>query len=289
MNVQPKYSTVERGCLYSTDYRIYFKENGRLISPWHDVPLFTDKNKETYNMIVEIPRWTNAKMEIATKEPLSPIRQDVKHGLPRFVENIFPFNGYIWNYGAMPQTWESPNHVDENTHAKGDNDPIDVIEIGSKIHAIGDVVQVKVLGILALIDEGETDWKVMTIDLSDPITDSLESLEDVEKYRPGLIKATLSWFRKYKIPAGKPPNKFGFDGNFKNAEYAKKIIHETHKFWRELIMGREKSELNTETHVPNAAVPASESRWKQIVDSTPKLGKPGIIPKSNEIWHFIPD
>ena len=24
----------------------------------------------------------------------------------RFVANCFPHHGYIWNYGAIPQTWE---------------------------------------------------------------------------------------------------------------------------------------------------------------------------------------
>lgn len=32
----------------------------------------------------------------------------------------------------------------------------------------GEVIQVKVLGTLALIDEGETDWKVIAINVEDP-------------------------------------------------------------------------------------------------------------------------
>lgn len=32
----------------------------------------------------------------------------------------------------------------------------------------GDVIKVKVLGILAMIDEGETDWKVIAINVDDP-------------------------------------------------------------------------------------------------------------------------
>jgi inorganic pyrophosphatase len=43
---------------------------------------------------------------------MSPIRQDEKEGVPRFVNNIFPHHGYIWNYGALPQTWEDPQHID---------------------------------------------------------------------------------------------------------------------------------------------------------------------------------
>jgi inorganic pyrophosphatase len=58
-------------------------------------------------------------------------------------------------YILIFQTWENPNAIDSSTQCKGDNDPIDVCEIGSKIHERGAVVQVKVLGVLALIDEGK--------------------------------------------------------------------------------------------------------------------------------------
>ena len=34
------------------------------ISPFHDVPLYANAEKTVLNMIVEIPRWTNAKMEV---------------------------------------------------------------------------------------------------------------------------------------------------------------------------------------------------------------------------------
>jgi inorganic pyrophosphatase len=54
-------------------------------------------------MIVEVPRWTNAKMEISKEEAFNPIKQDIKKGRLRFVRNCFPHHGYIWNYGAFPQ------------------------------------------------------------------------------------------------------------------------------------------------------------------------------------------
>lgn len=41
--------------------------------------------------------------QIATKDPLNPIKQDVKKGNLRYVANVFPHKGYIWNYGAIPQ------------------------------------------------------------------------------------------------------------------------------------------------------------------------------------------
>lgn len=72
-------------------------------------------------------------VKIATKDPLNPIKQDIKKGQLRYVANCFPHHGYIWNYGALPQTWENPNAVDAETGQKGDNDPIDVCEIGAKV------------------------------------------------------------------------------------------------------------------------------------------------------------
>lgn len=41
--------------------------------------------------------------QIATKDLLNPIKQDVKKGKLRYVANVFPHKGYIWNYGAIPQ------------------------------------------------------------------------------------------------------------------------------------------------------------------------------------------
>lgn len=40
-------------------------ENGSAISPLHDIPLFADGSNNVFNMVVEVPRWTNAKMEVS--------------------------------------------------------------------------------------------------------------------------------------------------------------------------------------------------------------------------------
>ncbi|XP_065088809.1 inorganic pyrophosphatase-like isoform X2 [Ochlerotatus camptorhynchus] len=201
----------------------------------HDIPLYANDAKTVFNMVVEVPRWTNAKMEISLGDPLNPIKQDVKKGKLRFVANCFPHHGYIWNYGALPQTWENPDHLDPNTGCKGDNDPIDVLEIGSRVAKRGEVVQVKILGTVALIDEGETDWKIISIDVNDPVADQLNDINDVDKVFPGLLKATVEWFKIYKIPDGKPENQFAFNGEAKDAAFATKVVEETHKFWETLI------------------------------------------------------
>jgi inorganic pyrophosphatase len=184
-------------------------------------------------MIVEVPRWTNAKMEISKEESFNPIKQDIKKGRLRYVRNCFPHHGYIWNYGAFPQvssyftachsspssfmlisllnsshcslctfflssfwqTWEDPTQQHSETKANGDNDPLDVCEIGEQVGYVGQVKQVKVLGIMALLDEGETDWKVLVVDVQDPLASKLNDIEDVERHLPGLVRATNEWFR----------------------------------------------------------------------------------------------
>ncbi|XGW31770.1 hypothetical protein V3C99_010158 [Haemonchus contortus] len=281
-----KYETIERGSLYSMDYRIFIKGPDGVLSPWHDIPLYADESKKIYNMIVEIPRWTNAKMEMATAEPMNPIKQDLKKGLPRFVHNIFPHKGYIWNYGALPQTWEDPNHTVPDTGAKGDNDPIDVIEIGSKVQGRGAVVKVKIVGTLALIDEGETDWKLVAIDIEDPVAAQINNIGDVEKHFPGLLKATHEWFRIYKIPTGKPENKFAFNGEFKDRDYAHKVINQTNEFWKSLI--KEASpKLKTQCFVEGAAHQATHDFAKTVVDGTAPPAAPSALPEDIDKWHFI--
>ncbi|KAG5214766.1 hypothetical protein MJG53_001996 [Ovis ammon polii x Ovis aries] len=96
------FSSEERAAPFTLEYRVFLKnEKGQYISPFHDTPIYADK--EVFHMVVEVPRWSNAKMEIATKNPLNPIKQDVKKGKLRYVANLFPYKGYIWNYGAIPR------------------------------------------------------------------------------------------------------------------------------------------------------------------------------------------
>ncbi|KAJ0107835.1 hypothetical protein N8I77_003901 [Diaporthe amygdali] len=232
------YTTRKVAAPYTLEHRVYIEKDGVPVSPFHDIPLFANQEKTILNMVVEIPRWTNAKLEISKEELLNPIKQDIKKGKLRYVRNCFPHKGYLWNYGAFPQTWEDPNVVHPETKAKGDNDPLDVCEIGELVGYTGQVKQVKVLGVMALLDEEETDWKVIVIDVNDPLASKLNDVEDVERHLPGLLRATNEWFRIYKIPDGKPENQFAFTGECKNKKYAMDVVHECAEAWERLITGK---------------------------------------------------
>lgn len=142
------------------------------------------------------------------------------------------------NLDSSLQTWEDPNVVHPETKAKGDNDPLDVCEIGELVGYTGQVKQVKVLGVMALLDEEETDWKVIVIDVNDPLASKLNDVEDVERHLPGLLRATNEWFRIYKIPDGKPENQFAFTGECKNKKYAMDVVRECAEAWERLITGK---------------------------------------------------
>ncbi|KAG7926123.1 hypothetical protein KL925_003885 [Ogataea polymorpha] len=277
------YSVRQIGAANTLDYKVYLEKDGKPISPFHDIPLYADESKQILNMVVEVPRWTNAKLEISKEQKLNPIIQDTKKGKLRFVRNCFPHHGYIHNYGAFPQTWEDPTTVHPETRAAGDNDPLDVCEIGEAVSYPGQVKQVKVLGVMALLDEGETDWKVIVIDVNDPLAPKLNDIEDVEKHLPGLLRATNEWFRIYKIPDGKPENQFAFSGECKNKKYAEEVIAECNNSWKKLIAGESSvkdieltnTTLNNSATTTDAGIPAAD----------PKPAAP--IDKSIDKWFFI--
>jgi len=223
-------STSPAGEEKTESFRLFFKDGAANKSPWHDIELSAGGG--LYNLLTEIPKMSKAKMEVATKEASNPIAQDIKKGKLR------DYHGPIfWNYGCLPQTWENPNEEHPTLKVFGDNDPIDVVEIGSEALAMGSITPVKALGVLAMIDDGELDWKVIAIAASDPMAAELNDVADVEAKMPGVISGVREWFRWYKTPDGKPLNAFGFDEECLPAAKAVEVINETHESWKGLVAG----------------------------------------------------
>jgi len=264
------YGVVHSGDANTTGYRAYLTKDGKPVSFFHDVPLVANAEQNIFNMVVEIPRGTKAKLEIATGLTNNPIKQDVKNGKLRFVDDVYPYSGYIWNYGAFPQTWEYPGFVNPDTGARGDNDPLDVVEIGTKLGVRGEIKQVKVLGALCLIDEGETDWKIIAIDVNDPLAHEFNDVDDLHQKLPGFNYATYEWFRTYKMPTGKPPNTFAFDGEVKNKEYALKVIQENHEFWKQVVVTGEIPK-QTEKYTIAAENTSLDGSVARVDEFTPQL------------------
>lgn len=162
--VLDQYNNTDSGQSGTLEWRRFISsEEGERISYWHDLPLAASAT--TLHAFIEIPKDSRAKYEMCPTEPTNPIKQDEKNGKPR------NYNLDIkWNYGAFPQTWEQPDHEWKGLEGYGgDDDPVDVVDISSFSVPTGSVIVCKPLAALAMIDDGEVDWKVIVINAKDPI------------------------------------------------------------------------------------------------------------------------
>lgn len=201
-------------------------------SVWHDAPLHpidAKSNKEEFvvYMVTEIPMYYTAKMELQKEVKGNPIAQDQnKDGSPRYYTYGTPF----FNYGLLPQTWEDPDVKSINGYG-GDNDPLDVIELGSKPMSMGSIQPCRVLGSFELIDEGETDHKILCISLDDKDASSIRSIDDLEHVKPGHLDKLRDWLKRYKTSDGKGENRLASDIPRTMTE-AVTVIQETHGRWK---------------------------------------------------------
>lgn len=193
--------TTTTGQYGETDYQMFLKQDGHTISPWHDIPLKPDETSELYNMVTEIPMYTTAKMEVNKEVAGNPIMQDTSDGKPRY----YKYGNPVFNYGLLPQTFEDPVVIDSLGFG-GDNDPLDTMEIGDGPLKMGSITKVKVLGVLQLIDGGETDNKIVVIRENDKDFNKIHDMASLDAVKPGIVEKMKDWLKNYKIPDGKPSN-----------------------------------------------------------------------------------
>lgn len=223
------------GTLNSPDFRLYFQLGREALSPWHDIPLRAGENG-TFNMVVEIRRFGRAKMKVDNTLPYNPIRQDLeRNGRLRSLHAPM-----YWNYGCLPQTWEDPTAVGsaEELFAVGDNDSLDILEVSPETLQIGEIVPVKVIGALALVDEGKLDWKLLSVRASHPNASAIHSVSDLDRVFPGTSSGIREWFRRYKTPSGAPLNQFGYGEVALGPEEAVTVVEAAHRRYQSLREGR---------------------------------------------------
>lgn len=172
------------------------------VSFWNDITLYNENGN--YNAIIEVPRFSFKKYEIDTisKLPESQIiphfiKQDIKNGQLR----NYPIP-MLWNYGAFPQTWEDNTQKNIYTNLIGDNDPLDLIDISDlTIESTGTIVSVIPLGVLCMIDDNETDWKVICIQEGDKYNKikKCNCLAETNEILKGEIDLIKIWFTYYKV------------------------------------------------------------------------------------------
>jgi inorganic pyrophosphatase len=221
------YGVEVAGAPHTKEWRAFVTRGGARVSAWHDVPLVASGEGDAvvHNVVFEMPKGTDAKMEVALDEPHNPVKQDTKNDKLR----VITYGKSLWNYGSMPQTWEDSNVALAGTTFKGDGDPLDVVEIGSAVLPCGAVAPVRVLGAIALIDEGEIDWKIVAISTADAAAARLKDIGDVDQAKLDQVR---EWYKLYKTVDGKGVNQFAFEGKFFDRAYTLKLIEECGKAWK---------------------------------------------------------
>ncbi len=143
----------------------------------------------TARAIVEIPTGTSAKWEVSKDDPKA-VYWEYKNGEPRVVNYL----GYPGNYGAIPGT-ALPKELG------GDGDPLDVIILSQAIPR-GEIVDVRIIGVLKMLDGGEQDDKLIAVLAEESPFSHIESISQLDKEFPGVSDIIDTWFANYKGPDG---------------------------------------------------------------------------------------
>jgi len=230
-------------------------------SYWHDVPMFFDEKAKIYNMIVEIPRGDSMKTRMNLGEDMNPIFVAVNSDKLPENENV----DYIHNFGKIPQTY---NNVSEDQLAKmiGNGRPLDVVEISEFTHAVGDIVQVKILGVLGVVEDNAVNWKLIAFDTKSASASEINNLEDVERLFPDLLQATRGYFRFYKFPG--TINEMILNGKFQDANVAHTLLKEKHDQWTQLLKLDSPPEgIITRSHRADGFFKADDAEWRKLLSA----------------------
>jgi len=205
------------------------------LSMWHHVGLraktWLNEDTEMFRYINEIPKGALQKFEMQTTDPGNTIRETEKDSAKlRAFGKPVPFN-----YGCFPQTWRDPEEICELSGAIGDNDQLDVVDLGMETVPVGEVVHCRPVGAVCLIDEGQADWKILVVNAdSDSLLASARTVDDVERIAPGRVNEVLKWIDDLK-QHGKAEGTEKLDFKVHSAETAVKIIGGDHVAWQRLV------------------------------------------------------
>lgn len=124
------------------------------------------------NVIIEIPKGSKNKYEV-----------DKETGMIELDRAMHTAQDYPFDYGFMPMShWE-------------DGDPLDVVVLTTYPLAPGILVKVRPVGMLNMIDDGDSDTKIIGVPVKDPRWDDVQDIADVNKHT---LKEIEHFFNTYK-------------------------------------------------------------------------------------------
>jgi inorganic pyrophosphatase len=151
---------------------------------------------KTYDMMVECPRKSRNKIE-----------WDPKINAFRFSRMLFTSTQYPIEYGFIPNSLAS------------DGDPADIMALTGEPTFTGCVIEVRIIGMLRMIDHGVEDNKILAVPVRDPHYSHIKKLGDVPQDRLNEIE---HFFKVYKQLEKKIVIVKGWTGRKTALEYLKK-------------------------------------------------------------------
>ena len=136
-------------------------------------------------VVIEIPKGSNIKYELDTKTN------------KLYVDRIlYGANVYPQNYGFFENTLD------------WDGDPLDALVFANHAFLPGSILKTRILGIMHMIDGGETDSKILAVIDNDPRFEHIKTFNDIPKH---LLAEIQDFFENYKNLQNKKVVIKGFD------------------------------------------------------------------------------
>lgn len=142
------------------------------MNPWHD---FRDDRikPERFIAVIEIPKGSKNKYEL-----------DKESGLLMLDRILYTSTHYPANYGFIPRTLSE------------DSDPLDVLVLCQEKLEPLSIIECYPIGMITMIDEDDTDEKIVAIPVNDPFLNSYNDLSELPQHQFHEIK---HFFEVYKF------------------------------------------------------------------------------------------
>lgn len=140
-------------------------------NPWHQLDA-GHSAPETVNVVIEIPQGSSVKYELHKDSGMLMLDRTMSSAV-----------SYPTNYGFIPQSYCE------------DKDPLDMLVISEASIQPLCIVEVKVIGVMKMLDAGEMDDKIIGVPVGDKAYNWMEDISDIPKPFLDRIKV---FFKDYK-------------------------------------------------------------------------------------------
>ncbi|KAL4438071.1 hypothetical protein ABPG74_016850 [Tetrahymena malaccensis] len=172
------------------------------MNPWHYVTYGPEAPK-IVTSVIEIPQGSQAKYEL-----------DKESGMLRLDRVLFSSVHYPANYGFIPQTYCD------------DKDPLDILVLCSINVEPLCLIESKVIGVMHMIDGGETDDKIISVAANDA---SVNHFNDISELPQHMLMQIRRFFEDYK----KLEKKHVIVEEFQGKEKAYQVVEDSIKMYKE--------------------------------------------------------